>query len=451
VEEISTGEEVLAGMFFLNEHPIIILFDPRASHDFISSTCAKKAKLKLMASRAPYVISTPRGRVDADWIVQKVPPDLSERTFITNLIVLIGQAIDVILGMSWMKMHKAILDIATRLLHLNSPMYGMVTLHLPMISYIKTSLHHVVEKKIEEIPIVRKFPDMVPADLSGMPHERAIKLKIELQPRIAPIAKSLYCMTPMELAELKIQLKDFLDKGYILPSSWPWGCLALFMKKKDEALHLWVDYRPLNVVTIENKYPLPWIDLLFDQLVGAQVFSKFDLRSGYHQIKIRAKDIPKIAFSMRYGLYEYLVMSFGLTNVPAHFMHLMNSVFMPELDKFVMVFIDDIHVYSKSAKEHEDHLWVMLQQLWDHQLYAKFSKCEFCIDKVPFLGHMISPEGIAMDPSKVRVFLDWLTLARSFWTSPRLRTLSLRSCRRVTSMCGVNIVTKLIGISCTDK
>jgi hypothetical protein len=118
-----------------------------------------------------------------------------------------------------MKMHKAILDIATRLLHLNSPMYGMVTLHLPMISYIKTSLHHVVEKKIEEIPIVRKFPDMVPDDLSGMPHERAIKLKIELQPRIAPIAKSLYCMTPMELAELKIQLKDFLDKGYILPSS----------------------------------------------------------------------------------------------------------------------------------------------------------------------------------------------------------------------------------------
>jgi hypothetical protein len=147
-----------------------------------------------------------------------------------------------------------------------------------------------------------------------------------------------------------------LDKGYIHPSTSPWGCSALFVEKKDKELRLCVDYRPLNAVTIKNKYPLPCIDILFDQLAGAQVFYKIDLRSGYHQIKIRAEDIPKTAFTTRYGLFEYLVMPFGLTNVPAHFMYLMNYVFKPELDKFVVVFIDDILVYSKSMEEHEEHL-----------------------------------------------------------------------------------------------
>jgi hypothetical protein len=168
-----------------------------------------------------------------------------------------------------------------------------------------------------------------------------------------------------------------------------------------------VDYRPLNAVTIKNKYPLPRIDILFDQLVGAQVFSKIYLRSSYHPIKIHDEDIPKTAFSTRYELYEYLVMSFGFTNAPAHFMYLMNSVFMAELDKFVVVFIGDILVYSKSTEDHEEHLWVVLQQLRDHQLYAKFSKCEFWINEVPFLGHMISSEGIVVNPSKVCDVLDW--------------------------------------------
>jgi hypothetical protein len=165
------------------------------------------------------------------------------------------------------------------------------------------------------------------------------------------------------LLESKIQLKDLLDKGYIHPSSSPWGCPALFVVKKDKELRLCVDYRPLNVVIIKNKYPLPRIDILFDQLTGAQVFSKIDLRSGYHQIKIHAEDIPRTTFSMRYGLYEYLVMSFGLTNALAHFMYFMNSVFMPELDKFVVVFIDDILVYSKNMEEHEEHLHIVLQRL----------------------------------------------------------------------------------------
>jgi hypothetical protein len=226
-------------------------------------------------------------------------------------------------------------------------------------------------------------------------------------------------MTPKELAELKVQLNKLRDKGFIRPSSSPWGCPALFVKKKDQSLRLCVDYRPLNAVTIKNKYPLPCIDILFDQLIGARVFFKVDLRLGYHQIKICPEDVPKTAFSTRYGLYEYLVMSFGLTNAPAYFMYLMNSVFMPELDKFVMVFIDDILIYSKSEEEHAQHLRVILQRLRDHQLYAKFSKCAFWLREVLFLGHVISAEGIAVDPNKVHKVLDWrspksVTQIRSF-------------------------------------
>jgi hypothetical protein len=179
---------------------------------------------------------------------------------------------------------------------------------------------------------------------------------IELQPGTAPISRRPYKMTPKELAELKVQLNELLDKGYIYPSSSPWGCPALFVKKKDQTLRLCVYYRPLNAVTIKNKYSLPRIDILFYQLASARVFSKVDLHLGYHQIKIRPEDVPKTAFSTRYGLYKYLVMSFGLTNVPAHFMYLVNSVFMPELEKFVVVFIDDILIYSKSEEEHVQHL-----------------------------------------------------------------------------------------------
>jgi ribonuclease HI len=179
------------------------------------------------------------------------------------------------------------------------------------------------------------------------------------------------------------------------------------VKKKDESLRLCVDYRPLNAITIKNKYLLPRIDVLFDQLVGAKIFSKIDLRSGYHQIKIRASDIPKTSFSTRYGLYEYLVMSFGLTNAPTYFMYLMHSVFMPELDKFVVVFIDDILVYSKNEDEHTEHLHIVLQRLRDHHLYAKLSKCDFWLRDIKFLGHTISRDGISVDPEKVQEVMDW--------------------------------------------
>jgi hypothetical protein len=181
----------------------------------------------------------------------------------------------------------------------------------------------------------------------------------------------------------------------------------IFAPKKDGTQRLCVDYRALNEVTVKNKYPLPRIDDLFNQLCGTCVFSKIDLQSGYHQLKVRECDIPKTAFISKYGLYEFTVMSFGLTNAPAYFMYMMNKVFMEYLDKFIVVFIDDILVYSRSEEEHEGHLPLVLQKLQDHKLYAKLSKCEFWLKQVAFLGHVISKGGISVDPSKVQDVLSW--------------------------------------------
>jgi hypothetical protein len=289
-----------------------------------------------------------------------------------------------------MTRHQVVLDIASRIAEIKSPIFGSFTLFLPSQDSTRSCAFAMIELPLKKILVVCEYADVFPDELPGMPPDRDIEFAIELQPGIAPISKRPYRMPPAELAELKKQLQELLDKGFIRPSTSPWGCPALFVKKKDESLRLCIDYRPLNAVTIKNKYPLPRIDVLFDQLVGAKVFSKIDLRSGYHQIKIRASDIPKTAFSTRYGLYEYLVMSFGLTNAPAYFMYLMNSVFMPELDKFVVVVIDDILVYSKNKEEHAGHLHVVLQRLREHRLYAKLSKCDFWLKEIKFLGHTIS-------------------------------------------------------------
>jgi hypothetical protein len=207
----------------------------------MSSICAEKAKLSLVTSRMPYVISTPGGWVDADRLVRRAPLDLAGRVFETDLIVLNGQGLDVIPRMSWMKWHKATLDIAAWLVHLNSPVYGKVTLHLPAISHIKAPLHHVAKPKLEDIHVIQEFSDVFPDDLPGMPPKRAIEFKIELQPGTAPVAKALYKMSPVEMKELKIQLQGLLDKGYICPSTSPWGCSAFLWRRKTKSCgYVWI-------------------------------------------------------------------------------------------------------------------------------------------------------------------------------------------------------------------
>jgi len=275
------------------------------------------------------------------------------------------------------------------------------------------------EQRIEEIPVVSEYPEVFPEDIPKFPPVREIEFAIDLVPGTGPISIAPYRMSPLELEELKTQLEELLAKKFVRPSVSPWGAPVLFVKKKDGSMRLCVDYRQLNKVTIKNRYPLPRIDDLLDQLRGAVIFSKIDLRSGYHQIRVREEDIPKTAFRTRYGHYEYTVMSFGLTNAPAVFMDYMNRIFHPYLDKFVVVFIDDILIYSKSEREHEEHLRMVLEILRSKELYAKLSKCEFWKKEVKFLGHVVSQGGVSVDPGKIEAVVKWerpttVTEIRSF-------------------------------------
>ncbi|KAA0060493.1 ty3-gypsy retrotransposon protein [Cucumis melo var. makuwa] len=232
-----------------------------------------------------------------------------------------------------------------------------------------------VEVSLSSEPVVRDYPDVFPEELPGLPPHREIEFSIELEPGTVPISRASYRMAPAELKELKVQLQELLDKGFIRPSVSPWGAPVLFVKKKDGSMCLCIDYRKLNKVTVKNRYPLPRIDDLFDQLQGATVFSKIDLQSGYHQLRIKDRD--------------------------ALFMDLMNRVFREFLDTFVIVFTDDILIYSKTEAEHEEHLHMVLQTLRDNKLYAKFSKCEFWLKQVSFLGHVVSKARVSVNPAKI--------------------------------------------------
>ncbi|KAL0533866.1 hypothetical protein IC582_028137 [Cucumis melo] len=227
--------------------------------------------------------------------------------------------------------------------------------------------------------MVRVFPDDFSNELLEFPPHKEIDFAIELEPGIVPISRAPYRMA---LAELKVQLQKLQDKGFIRSSVSPWGAPILFAKKKDGAMCLYIDYRELNKVTVKNRYPLLRIDNLFDQLQGATVFSNIDLRTSYHQLRIRDNGILKAAFRYTYGHYE---------------------VFKDFLDTFVIVFIDDILVYSKTEVEHEEHLYQVLETLRANKLYAKFSKCVFWLNKVSFLGHVVSSEGVSVDPAKIKI------------------------------------------------
>ncbi|GJR93711.1 putative reverse transcriptase domain-containing protein [Tanacetum coccineum] len=326
---------VVTGMFLLNQHLVRVLFDSGADRSFISLSLASMLNIPSITINTLYNIEMADGNlVTTNTIIKGCTLTLLNQPFEIDLMPIKLGSFDVVIVVE----KKA------------------------------------DEKRLEDIPVVKEFPDVFPEDLPGIPPVRQVEFQIDLIPGAAPIARTPYRLAPSEMQELSNQLQELTDRGFIRPSTSPWGAPVLFVKKKDGSFRMCIDYRELNKLTIKNRYPLPRIDDLFDQLQGSSVYSKIDLRSGYHQLRVREEDIPKTAFRTRYGHYEFQVMPFGLTNAPAVFMDLMNQL-----------------SWNYSEKK----------------LYAKFSKCDFWIHIVQFLGHLIDSQGLHVDPAKIEAVKNW--------------------------------------------
>nr|GEU86702.1 putative reverse transcriptase domain-containing protein [Tanacetum cinerariifolium] len=372
--------KIVMGTFSLNNQFATVLFYSGADFSLISTKFAPLLNVEPCIVNPGYEIEIFDGEsVEYDRVVRDCKLELGNSLFTIDLIPLGHRSFDVIVRMDWLSKNKAV-----------------IVCH-----------EKVDEPRISDIPVVRDFANVFPEDLSRLPPQRQVEFCIDLVPGATPVAKSPYRLAPSKMQELFVQLQKLQDKGFIRPSRSPWGVPVLFVKKKDGSFRMCIDYRELNKITIKNRYPLPRIDDLFDQRQGACYFSKIDLRSRYHQLRVHEDDISKTAFRTRYGHFEFTVMPFGLTNAPAVFMDLMNQVCKSYLDKFIIVFIDDILIYSKAKEEHEVHLKLVLELLRKEKLYAKFSKCEFWLQEVHFLGHMVNRSGIHVDPSKIKAVKNW--------------------------------------------
>ncbi|GJT99827.1 putative reverse transcriptase domain-containing protein [Tanacetum coccineum] len=288
-----------------------------------------------------------------------------------------NRGFDIVIGMDWLSKYHARIICDEKVVHI--PIDGKTLIIRAQVMEKKSD-----EKRLEDIPVVREFLEVFPENLPGLPPVRQVEFQIDLIPGAAPVAQAPYRLAPLEMQELTNQLQELADRGFIQPSTSPWGAPVLFVKKKDGSFRMCIDYRELNKLTVNNRYPLPRINDLFGQLQRSSVYSKIDLRSGYHQLRVRDEDIPKTAFRTRYRHCEFQVMPYGLTNAPAVFMDLMNYMCKPYLEKFVIVFIDDILIYSYNKEEHADHLRIILELLRKEELYGKFSKCDFWISFVQF-------------------------------------------------------------------
>eukprot|EP00253_Pinus_taeda_P009241 PITA_09241 len=372
---------------------ISVLIDPGATLSYISSKIVEQCKLQPEKFRNPWLVQLATGtkrRVMAK--VKSCPIVIAGQPVVADLNVLPLGSYDVLIGMDWLEKNWALVNCKTKVIWyrdevgIEQDMQGIkrpvqirpitasqlakcirnrCQVYAIQVGYAETKNK---ENPLEHLPVIKEFADVFPEEIPGLPPKRDIEFTIELIPGAAPVSRTPYRMIVPELTELKMQLQELLDKNYICPSVSPWGAPVLFVRKKDGTLRMCIDYRQLNKLTIKNKYPLPQIDELFDQVKGAEVFSKIDLRSGYHQIRIKDEDIAKTAFRTRYGHYEFVVLPFGLTNAPATFMCLMNN---------------------------------------EHQLYAKLSKCDFYKEEIQYLGHVISKEGIVVDPEKIKTILEW--------------------------------------------
>ncbi|KAJ0790046.1 putative nucleotidyltransferase, Ribonuclease H [Helianthus annuus] len=429
VKEALQDDNVITGTFLVNNIFARVLFDSGADKSFVDQKFCKLLNMPIKTLNVKYEVELADGTVETvSTILEGCMISIKNHSFPLSLLPFNLAGFDIVLGMDWLAHNQAQIVCNRKQIVLRTPTGESLTIRgdtqygLPEnVSMLKASrclkrgcviymAQVIIEEskaRIEDIPVISEYPEVFPEDLPGLPLDRQVEFRIDIIPGAAPIARAPYRLAPTEMKELRTQLDELLAKGFIKPSSSPWGAPVLFVKKKDGSMRLCIDYRELNKVTIKNRYPLPRIDDLFDQLQGASYFSKIDLRSGYHQLKVRDEDVHKTGFRTRYGHYEFLVMPFGLTNAPAAFMDLMNRVCKPYLDKFVIVFIDDILIYSRNKADHEKHLRCILELLHREKLYAKFSKCEFWLREVQFLGHVVSESGIQVDPAKVEAVMNW--------------------------------------------
>ncbi|GAU51879.1 hypothetical protein TSUD_416640 [Trifolium subterraneum] len=401
-EQVRGNNALIVNICHLGQSEVVVLFDCGATNSFISVECVMRLGLSSTSLIPPMTVAVATsGKVVSKRVCQNCPVSVAGKIYHVDLICLPLKDMDIVLGMDWLSANTVYIGCAEKNLYvpidLNTESRALTALlqntH-QLIQYLGAenkcfSIMFTISSESSlspsDIPIVREYLDVFPKEINSLPPEREIEFSIYLVPGSQPISIAPYRMSPHELRELKSQLEELLQS-------------ILFAR---------VSHLGLNKVTIKNKYPLPRIDDLLDQLRGATIFSKIDLRFGYHQIRIRTSDVSKTAFRTRYGHYEFLVMPFGLTNAPAIFMDYMNRIFQPYLDKFVVIFIDDILIYSKDPQEHAEHLRIVLNILREKQLYAKFSKCEFWLFEVKFLGHVISQGGVSVDPAKVETVLNW--------------------------------------------
>lgn len=409
--------------------PLSFLIDSGSSHSFLSPSTIKRLQLHIKLTGHKLRVSLANGStILVDEQTVEIPFQLEGIPTSHEFRVLNMGKFQGILGMDWLSLNYA--DISCRqgivsfltgegkrvqvqgqngksplqVVKANKLLKGLRK-GLP-IYVLKLDKPNQETNKLEP-EWLSEYQDIFPEELTDLPPKRGLVHEIELIPGAQPLAKSPYKMSLSEALELKEQLTQLLEQGFIRPSVSPWGAPVLFQKKKDGTFRLCIDFRGLNQCTIKNKYPLPRIDELLDRLGGAKIFSKIDLRSGFYQVRIKEEDIPKTAFNTRFGHYEFIVMPFGLTNAPATFNRLMTDLFRKELDDFVLVFFDDILVYSKSKEDHEQHLRHVLGILRKAKLYAKLSKCSFFVEKVAYLGFIVSKDGIFPDPAKVEAVVSW--------------------------------------------
>nr|GEW39659.1 putative reverse transcriptase domain-containing protein [Tanacetum cinerariifolium] len=402
------GPNMVTGTFLLNNRYAIVLFGSGFDKSFVNTSFSHLIDINPVRLDTSYEVELADGRVaSTNTILKGCTLNLVNHLFKIDLLPIELGTFDVVTEMDWLVKQDAVIVCGKKVVHIPVKNKTLVVKGDNDASRLKVK--EPKEKRLEDVSVIRDFLEVFHDDLPRLPPPRQVEFKIELVPGVAPVARAPYRLASSEMKELADQLQELSEKGFICPSSSLWGAPVLFVKKRDGSFWMCIDYRELNKLTVKNRYPLPRIDDMFDQLQGSSVYSKIDLRTGYHQLRITEEDIPITAFQTRYGHYEFQVMSFGLTNAPAVFMDLMNQVCKPYLNKFVIVFIDDILIYSKSKEEHRDHLKTILELLKREQLYAKFPKCDFWLESVQFLGHVIDSKGVHVDPAKIEAIKNQVT------------------------------------------